>query len=186
MGTNQPPIAILVITAIIALILQLAVSPAIAIFGVVPSFMLPAVILTAMKNGPFRSTIFGFLLGLIFDFCSLGPIGAMALVFTILAYVISTLGKDVFSGGVAVDIVIMVAAIAFGEFLVSVIYAVVGANQEFLFSLVGRVLPAIVYDAIIGILFLIVYNILVDNSVSGSSIGGGGGTGRSLTRKLKL
>jgi rod shape-determining protein MreD len=163
-------------------VLQLVVAPAITLFGVVPNFILATVIITAIHNGPVRSVVMGFVLGLVFDFCSLGPLGAMTLVLTILSYAVSSLNKGVFTGGIVVDMIILLAALIAGEFLISVIYAIVGANPEFLLSLVQRVLPAIAYDALIGLILMIIYNAIVGDS----SFRSGGGTGRSLTRKLHL
>ncbi len=185
--TQQPPISVVIVSALIAVILQLVVAPVITIFGVVPNFILVTVIITAMHNGPVRSTILGFVLGLVFDFCSLGPIGAMALVLTILSYAVSSLNKGVFTGSIVVDMIILVIAIAAGEFLVSIIYAVVGANPEFLLSLVQRVLPAIAYDALIGFILMLIYNAVTGGTSSRSGGGPGGpGSGRSLTRKLNM
>jgi rod shape-determining protein MreD len=156
------------------------VAPVITILGVVPNFVLVVVIITAMRNSPLRSTIFGFALGLLFDFFSLGPMGSMTLVLTILSYAVSSLNKGAFSGGMVVDTVILLAAVALGELLVSVIYAIVGVNPEFLFSLVQRVLPGILYDVIIGFIILLIYSAFVGNRPSRPNIY----SGRSLSRKL--
>lgn len=179
---NQPHVATIIVTALIAVALQLVVAPVITLFGVVPNFILVAVIITAIRNNSVRSTLTGFCLGLVFDFCSLGPIGGMTLVLTILGYAISSLNKGMFDGSILMDIIIMLLAVVFGEFLVSVIYAIAGVNQEFLLSLVQRVLPAIAYDMIIGFIALLVYNALVKVK----PLGPGGGHGRSLTRKLNM
>lgn len=182
MDYSQPPIGTVIISALVAVVLQIVIAPAITVFGVVPNIVMIVVIINAMHNGPLRSTILGFILGLFMDFCSLGPIGAMALVLTILAYAVSSLNKGFLTGGILVDMVIMIAAVAAGEFLVSVVYAVVGANPEFLFSLVQRVLPGIVYDVIIGLLLLLAYNALVKDKPAQSGMG----SGRSITRKINM
>jgi len=182
MDTRQPHMGVTIVSILVAIILQLAVAPAITIFGVVPNFILVVAVITAMRNGPVRSTAIGFFLGLVFDLCSLGPFGAMTLVLTILTYAVSSLNMAGFTGSILIDMILMVAAIALGEFLVSVIYAVTGANPEFLLSLVQRVLPAIVYNIIIGCVLLLVYN-----QVQGGrskNYGSRVGSGRSLSRKL--
>lgn len=183
-SSSQPPLSILIVSALIAVVLQLAVAPTITLFGVVPNFILVAVTITATRNSSVRSTITGFILGLLFDFCSLGPIGAMALVLTILAYAVSSSNKGAFSGSIITDMIIMVVAIALGNLLISVIYAVVGVNPEFLLSLAQRVLPAIVYDALIGGLFLLLYNTVTGTGNRPTRSSASRGTGRSLSRKL--
>jgi len=174
--------SITVITALVAIVLQLVVAPAITIFGVVPNFILVAAVITALRNGPVRSTVNGFLLGFVFDLCSLGPMGAMTLVLTILAYAVSSLNRGGLAGNIIIDLFTLIAAVALGEFLVSVIYAIAGVNPEFMLSLVQRVLPAIVYDSIIGCILLIVFN----EVQRGRSRRGGPSmrSGRSLSRKL--
>jgi len=108
--------------------------------------------------------------------------GAMTLVLTILSYAVSSLNRGGLAGNIIIDMFTMVAAIALGEFLVSVIYAIAGANPEFLLSLVQRVLPAIVYDSIIGCLLLIAYNEVSKDRTRGP--GTSMRSGRSLSRKL--
>jgi len=174
--------SVVIVTILIAIGLQLILAPAITLFGVVPNFILVAAIIIAMRNGPVRSTVSGFILGFIFDLCSLGPMGAMTLVLTILTYAISSLSRGGLTGGIIIDIFTMVVAVALGELLVSVIYAIAGANPQFLLSLVQRVLPAFVYDTIIGCILLPIYNRTQGDRSRGS--GPMMGSGRSLSRKL--
>ncbi len=157
-------------------------APAITILGVVPNFVLAIVVITATRNDTLRSTIFGFLLGLVFDFCSLGPIGGMTLVLTIISYAVSSLNKGMFSGGIVVDIVILLAALVSGELFISILYAIVGVNPEFLPSLALRVLPGIVYDMVIGFILLFLYNAVVGKRSTRSRITPGRSLGRRLNR----
>jgi len=182
MEVKKPQTGVLVVSVIIAIVLQLVVAPVITILGVVPNFVLAATIIIAMHNSPVRSTIAGFLMGLIFDFCSLGPIGAMTFILTLLAYIVSSLNKGSFASGFFQDFIILILAVALGELLVSVIYAVAGVNPEFLLSLVQRVLPAIAYDTIIGCILILIYNVTQKGSSRNSSHAT---TGRSLSRKLR-
>ena len=182
MDNSQPRTSITLVSILIAIVLQLVVAPAITIGGVVPNFIMVVAVITALRNGPVRSTIIGFLLGLVFDLCSLGPMGAMTLVLTILSYAVSSLNRGGFGGSIVIELITLIAAIVLGELLVSIIYAVVGFNLEFLVSLVQRVFPAILYDTIIGCILLLVYN-----EVQGGRSRRTGprmGSGRSLSRKL--
>ena len=184
--TDQPPLTVLVLSACIAVLLQLIVAPVATIFGIVPNFILVTVIIIAIRNNPVRSTVAGFVLGLIFDFCSMAPIGVMTLVLTVIGYFVSSLSKSVASGVIAIDVIIMLIAIVAGEFFVSVTYAVVGANPDFLLSLVRRVLPGIAYDALIGCILLLIYTSITGNQSSKFGGGSGTGTGRPLRRKLYM
>jgi len=174
--------SVVVVTILIAIGLQLMLAPAITLNGVVPNFILVAAAIIAMRNGPVRSTVSGFILGFVFDLCSLGPMGAMTLVLTILTYAISSLSRGGLAGTIIIEIFTLVVAVALGELLVSVIYAIAGANPQFLLSLVQRVLPAFVYDTIIGCILLLIFNRIQGSKSRGSSPITG--SGRSLSRKL--
>lgn len=169
-------------SALIAMVLQLVVAPVIAIFGIVPNFVLVVTVIIALHNDPTRSTIAGFILGLFTDLFSLGPIGAMSLVLTILAYGVSSLNKGSFTGGISINMIILLVATALGEFFISVIYSIAGVNPDFLFSLVLPVLPSIAYDVVVGCILLLIYTAVVDAKPPRSGLGGG----RSLTRKLNM
>lgn len=181
--TTRSPLSVVIVSAFIAVVLQLVVAPIITIMGVVPNFILIIVVITAMHNGTTRSTVMGFMLGLVYDLFSMGPIGGMTLLLTLLAYAVSSLSKGAFSGGIAVKVVALLVTAFAGEFVIAVIYAIVGFNSDFLVSLVRSVLPAVVYDAVIGLIFLFAYNALIGGE---SPRPGGGVTGRSLDRKLKM
>ncbi|MDR2672798.1 MAG: rod shape-determining protein MreD [Coriobacteriales bacterium] len=181
MDHSQPRLAIMVISAFVALLLQIIIAPIIAIAHVVPNFILIAVVITATRNAPVRSTIFGFIMGLIFDLISVGPMGAMTLVLTLLGYAVSSLNKGIFGGGLLIDIVVVLLASLIGELLVSVVYAVVGSDPEFLLSLVIKVLPAALYDSLCGLVLLVIYRFFTGSRSTST----GPDMGRPLRRKLR-
>lgn len=183
--TQQPSLVILFICGFIGIVLQILLAPVITLFGVVPNFVMITVVIIAVNNGPVRSTIFGFIMGLLFDLCSLGPVGGMSFVLTIMGYGVSSINKGSFTSNMIVDIIVLFVAVALGEFLVSVVYAVVGVNQEFLLSLIQRVLPGLFYDAVLGSVLLLIYKAIIKEEPGGRNImGGGSSSGRALSRKL--
>ena len=70
------------ITIVLCILLQAGISPAIAIMGCSPNFLLIPVLLISMRSGTGMGSIAGFLLGLLYDLMGSGTIGCMALVFT--------------------------------------------------------------------------------------------------------
>jgi rod shape-determining protein MreD len=169
-----------VITALIAVLLQIVLAPSIAIAGVVPNFVLIAVVISAMHNNPIRSTVLGFILGLVFDFTTQGPIGCMTLILTLLGFGVSSINKGAFTGGLLVNTIILLLAALAGELFNSIVYAIIGIDSEFLYSLLVKVLPATVYDCICGLIALLVYNLVSGNNTPKHS----NSQGRSLHRKL--
>ena len=73
------------ITIVLCILLQAGISPAIAIMGCSPNFLLIPVLLISMRSGTGMGSIAGFLLGLLYDLMGSGTIGCMALVFTLIA-----------------------------------------------------------------------------------------------------
>ena len=71
-----------VIGAIIAVLLQIALAPNIALFGVVPNFIMAYVLIVSIVCPDQSGPVFAFVLGLLFDLLGTGPVGAMAFLLT--------------------------------------------------------------------------------------------------------
>jgi rod shape-determining protein MreD len=155
--TRKPRYAVTVIAAIITVLLQIIIAPNIAINGVVPDFILVFVVVTAISHDTVPSMIVAFILGLVYDFTCSGPIGLMALVLTIIAFAVSSLDKELFSGPWFIEVITLLIASFFGELLYAVVMAIMGLENDFLSSFVYITLPNTVYDALFG---LIIFPIL--------------------------
>ena len=167
----QPKISIMVVSALLAVLLQIILAPSIAIASTVPDFVLVTVVILALHNGPIRSTVLGFLLGLVSDLLSAGPLGAMTLVLTLVGYTVSSLYKST-SGVFVIGAVILVLATLLAEFLKSVLYAVVGSDSDFLLSLLLKVLPTTLYSVVIGLALLALYKLLTRDRSNNKRLGG--------------
>ncbi|MHB8051057.1 MAG: rod shape-determining protein MreD, partial [Coriobacteriia bacterium] len=66
-----------------ALVLQVMIAPHIALFGVTPNLLLLVVITLAFVEGSSEGATVGFIAGLLMDLLSTGPIGAWALVMSV-------------------------------------------------------------------------------------------------------
>ena len=64
-----------VIGAIIAVVLQIALAPNIALFGVVPNFIMAYVLIVSIVCPDQSGPVFAFVLGLLFDLLGTGPVG---------------------------------------------------------------------------------------------------------------
>jgi len=163
----------LIILAVIALILQIAVAPNIAIFTIVPNIVLVVVCLVSLTASTMRAVIYSFILGFCYDVLSQGPIGVMALLFTIIGFVLSTIKKDSLDSNWLMDLFVLLIVIFLGEILHGIILAVVGYDTDIMSSLVFRALPAALYEAVITTIVLFVMN----------RFGGSGSHGRSGRQK---
>jgi cell shape-determining protein MreD len=75
----------------------------------------------------------------------------------VLAYSVSSLNKDMFSGGWVVEVLLLLAASFLGELLYGALLNIVGYDVHFAQSLISRILPGAVFDAAFG---LVVFPIL--------------------------
>ena len=82
------------ITIVLCILLQAGIAPAIAIMGCKPNFLLIPVLLISMRSGTAAGSIAGFSLGLLYDLMGSGTIGCMALVLTLIAFIVGVAGES--------------------------------------------------------------------------------------------
>lgn len=159
------------ILAIICLVLQLAVSPNLAIFNGHINFALIFSSVVALSYGGTLGVVLGFLSGLTFDLLSNGPFGLMALLLTISSYF---LGLEL-RNRIADDFRGSLTAFLNASLAVSAVYSlmmlVVGASNSLFDSLLLRALPTAIMTCIVFIPFcLILARRDVNRPVIGSSM----------------
>ena len=152
MESRQVSTSFTVFGSILTFMLQVILAPNIAIFDVVPNFILVFVVLNAMVSPQIRSCFTGFFLGFLYDCVSHAALGTMSFVLTIIAYVFSSLNKDLFSGGWVIQAFYLLIAAFFGELLHATFLSILGVDTDFLVSLGMRVLPGTLYDALFGLI----------------------------------
>ena len=160
------PVNVLRIVAIglVALLAQIIIAPNIRVASTVPDLVLIVVIIQAIRFPQAPATIFGFSLGLLFDLISSGPFGLMALILTLLSLVVSSLNKGTFTEHWVVELLLMVVASLFGELLYGVVTALVNPDLNFINSLFYIVLPTTLYDALLGLIILLIIRLLGDRN----------------------
>jgi rod shape-determining protein MreD len=150
--TRQARISFTVAGSLIAFLLQVMIAPNIAILDVVPNFILGFVVLNAMSCNSIRSSLTGFVLGLLYDFTAQGPLGIMALVLAALGYSVSSLNKELFANGWPIQALLLLIAAFFGELLHAAFLSISGYDPDFLLSVGMRVVPGALYDAVFGLI----------------------------------
>jgi rod shape-determining protein MreD len=141
-----------VLGSLIAFLLQVMIAPNIAILDVVPNFILGFVVLNAMLCNSIRSSLTGFILGLLYDFIAQGPLGIMALALALVGYSVSSINKELFTSGWPIQAVLLLVAAFFGELLHAAFLSISGYDPDFLLSIGMRVVPGALYDAIFGLI----------------------------------
>lgn len=137
---------------LVATILQIAIAPRIAIFGVVPNFIFLVVVTLALVEGPVAGCVAGFFGGLLFDLLSTSPIGPYALVLCGVGYVAGMLTANMFAEGWLLPVTVVLMAGLVSEVSYGVLLAVLDVGQGFWMSFVQVMLPGAVYNTILAVL----------------------------------
>lgn len=137
---------------LLGVVLQVGIAPHLAIAGIVPNVLMLVVVTLAMVEGPRWGAGAGFAAGLAFDLIGTGPIGAMALVLTVVGYVAGSLQANMFAQGWLMPL----TAVFMASFVTEVSYAlvlnIVGEGGRLLATL-GRIsLPAALYNGVLALL----------------------------------
>jgi rod shape-determining protein MreD len=137
---------------LVATILQAALAPHLAVFGVVPNLLLLVVVTLALFEGPIAGTVAGFVAGLLLDLLGTAVIGPWALVLSVVGYVAGTLGSSMFAEGWLLPVTVVFVTSLMAEFSYGLILATLGLGGPFLSSLLRIMLPAAVYNTALAVL----------------------------------
>lgn len=135
-----------------SVLLQVMLAPHIAVFGVVPSFPLLIVITLAFVQGPNSGATAGFAAGLMLDLLGSGPVGAWALVLTIVGYLAGMLEANLFAEGWLQPVTVALIAGLAAEFAYLTVLAVLGIEVTFWKSVLGVVIPRGVFNSVLALL----------------------------------
>ncbi|MHB1323150.1 MAG: rod shape-determining protein MreD [Coriobacteriia bacterium] len=136
----------------LALVLQVALAPHIAIANVVPSFMVLVVITLSFVEGPSSGAVAGFVAGLLLDFLSTSPVGAWALVLSATGYTAGMLQENLFAEGWLAPVTVAIIAALLADFFYLLMLTILGVGPAFWESLLAAVLPRAVYNAVLVLL----------------------------------
>ncbi|MGN0038490.1 MAG: rod shape-determining protein MreD [Coriobacteriales bacterium] len=168
-----------IITVAVCTLLQLAIAPAVQLFGALPNFLIIPVLFIGLRSGVAAGAVAGFALGLLYDFAGDGVIGAMALTLVIAGVVCGALGSNMETGPVmaaVIGIVVsMLASLLFGVATVLGSSAVGGS----LGTMVTYALPCGAYTAVFAAIGLATMSMVTPAEAprmgSGLGLGGRGG-----------
>ena len=149
------------IGALIMVILQLFVGPIISINAIVPNFLLAYTIVCVVARPEKMHLGFAFIMGLIYDIVCNGPVGAMAFVMVIFAFIISKVLQRIENINLAVSLLTIFVSVFFVEVFYGVFQLSLTVNVSFLDIIAYRVLPCTIYDSILAfIMFAVMIRII--------------------------
>jgi rod shape-determining protein MreD len=140
-----------------AYVLQVAVAPQLAVFGVVPNFLFLVVVTIALTQGAVPGGIAGFFGGLIFDLLNTSIVGPSALVLAVVGYVAGALNANLFAEGWLLPVTVVAIASLATEVSYGLVLAVLGTGPGFWSTFLTVMLPSVIYHSALAV---IVYPLL--------------------------
>lgn len=137
---------------VLAVLLQMFVAPYISLFGGMPNFPVIVVMLVAISQAGSYGPVVPFVMGLVFDFMSGGPLGAMSFSLTLWSVAASVIFAVADNDTLFMPIVAILVGLFFTELSYGVFLQIMGYNAGFFQAVVYRVLPCFVYDGVIAAL----------------------------------
>lgn len=135
-----------------AIVLQVALAPQIAVFGVVPNLVFLVVVTLALLEGPVTGCVAGFAGGLLFDLLGASVVGPYALVFCVAGYVAGLIQANMFAEGWLLPVSVVLIASVGAEITYGVIMSVLDIGLPFWSALVRIMLPGAVYNTVLAVL----------------------------------
>lgn len=137
---------------LVAIVLQVALAPQIAVLGVVPNFVFLVVVTLALLEGPVAGCVAGFFGGLLFDLLGASVVGPYALVFCVAGYVAGLIHANMFAEGWLLPVSVVFIASVGAEITYGVIMSVLDIGLPFWSALVRIMLPGAVYTTVLAVL----------------------------------
>ncbi|WP_302964653.1 rod shape-determining protein MreD [uncultured Adlercreutzia sp.] len=151
-----------VIGGIIAVLLQIIVAPAIALFAAVPNFIVAFCLVRAVATPHHAGALLPFACGLIFDLVGGGPVGAMAFVLVLVTFLASRLYAALDNDTLFMPVAILLASTVLAEVLYGFVVVACGAGVSLGDAFLYRTLPCMLYDCVIGLLmYPIAMNVMI-------------------------
>lgn len=146
-------IVILLLGALACVLLQIILAPNIAIFAAMPNILLVYALTIAILRPNTRAIlVIAFVLGLSFDLMSHTPVGAMAFLLVLFAYVVTRVFNFLDNGSILASVVLYCAAAFTIEIIYSLFMMMFGISAGLMDALLYRALPCALYDCIIALL----------------------------------
>ncbi len=142
---------VLVVGAIIAVLAQIVVAPNIALFSSMPNFIVAYVMLVAIARPHTAGPVLPFVLGLIFDLLSGGPLGAMTFLLPLVSFLASRAFSVLNNDTLFMPLVTFVVSALLIEVLYGAFMLALGFDVSALDAFIYRALPCALYDCVVGL-----------------------------------
>ncbi len=138
--------------AVVALLLQVALAPVLAIGGIVPNLLLAYGLAVALARPYAPSILLPFALGFAFDLVGGGAVGAMALLLMLASVGCRQLARMLDNDTLFVPLGLLVAGVLLVELLYGALLVLCGYPASLGEALLFRSLPCALYDGALAVL----------------------------------
>ena len=150
MNVTRDGIAVAV-GAVVAVLLQVVVAPNIALFGAMPNFVVAYALLVAIVRPATAGPVMPFVLGLVFDLVSGGPVGAMAFLLVLMTFLAARAFAVLDNDTLFMPLVILVVSTLVVELFYAVFLMGTGFSAGPLDVFLYRALPCALYDCVVAL-----------------------------------
>ena len=139
----------MVILALLGLVLQFALSNAIQIGNAMPNFVIAFALIIAVVYPVFGSVVVAFVMGLLYNLLGAGPVGGLALVLTLLCYLLTQLFRRMESANFLFALITLFITAFLAELFYGILTGVFVSGISVSEALRLRALGCGVYDALV-------------------------------------
>lgn len=154
----------LVITFIVAAVLELALAPQISLWGGAINFMVVAALALSVCVEPGTAGCIGFISGLFFDLTSSTPVGLMSLLLTLAAYLASSASQGITPGFNLESMRVTAVAVLAVNLTDGLALYLMGSESSLLYALGVHALVSTVLDVLVLVPFLAALGTTVQSS----------------------
>lgn len=141
-----------IIGGAVAVLLQIALAPSIALAAAVPNFIVVFCVVRAVACPDHAGLLLPFILGLVFDLVGGGPVGAMAFVLVLVTFLASRLYLALDNDTLFMPVAVLLASTVLVEVLYGIAVVASGGGVSLGEAFLYRTLPCMLYDCVIGLL----------------------------------
>ena len=142
----------IVVGAVLAVFLQLVLAPYISILSAMPNFIVIYAFIVATSRPHLYGAVLPFVLGLLYDLLTGGPVGAMAFSLTAFSYLTARLLSSLDNDTLFMPLVLMALGILLTELVYGLTLLLFGYNAGIFEAFLYRIAPCFVYDLVLGII----------------------------------
>ncbi len=144
------------IFSVVIVVVQVVFAPILAVFSVVPSFIVPFVLVLSIMRRADTTYVYAFVLGLIADLLLYTPIGLTSLLLLVAVFCLSRAFEVLDDTTISMPAIALAVTIFAFELVFVIALMVLGYQGSFFELLVQRVIPSTVLNSLIAVLLFII------------------------------